>query len=206
MKHFRSNSFKWLIAITLLIFASGCSTTTKSYTPDDVIHYDEAYDFSDKKSIVNDLVESLHTRTDHLTRKPEKPIVIIYGVANRTSEHISTSGITDDIRQELVMGGKFRFLSETQRDNIDKELKYQYGQNVAPETRMERFRQIGAQYLLTGTLRSIDKEEGRGIRVTEKSLKYYSLNMEMTDMVTGLIEWADSAEIVREASRPIIGW
>ncbi|MCF8068668.1 MAG: penicillin-binding protein activator LpoB [Desulfobacterales bacterium] len=206
MKNLRINSIIWIVLAVLLFFVAGCSTTTKTYSPDDIVHYDEAYDFSDKKAIVNDLVDSLLSRTNHLTDQPEKPVVIIYGVANRTSEHISTSGITDDIRQELVMSGKFLFLSETQRENIDKELKYEYGPNVAPETRMVRYRQIGAQYLLTGTLRSIDSEEGRGIRVTEKSLKYYSLNMELTDIVTGLITWADSAEIVREASRPIIGW
>ncbi len=35
---------------------------------------------------------------------------------------------------------------------------------------------------------------------------YYSLNMELTDLETGLIEWADSTEVIRESSRPFVGW
>jgi len=30
--------------------------------------------------------------------------------------------------------------------------------------------------------------------------------MELTDIQTSLIEWADSTEIIRESSKPFIGW
>ncbi len=60
--------------------------------------------------------------------------------------------------------------------------------------------------MLTGTLRSIEKEEPRQIRLKKKILKYYSLNLELTSLETSLIEWAGSAEVIREASKPFIGW
>jgi uncharacterized protein (TIGR02722 family) len=185
---------------------TGCTVTTRKVSPEEEVHYDEAYDFSDKKELVKVLVNSFLSKSPLSESGDPPPVIIIYGIANRTSQHISTSGITDDIRQALLASGKVRFVSETQRDNIALETDYQYGGAVSPETRIKRARQVGASYMLTGTLRSIEKEEPRQVRIKKKFLKYYSLNLELTDIETGLIEWADSVEVIREASKPFIGW
>ncbi|MCF8024029.1 MAG: penicillin-binding protein activator LpoB [Desulfobacteraceae bacterium] len=191
--------------ITAAVALSGCRATTRDISPDESIHYDEAYDFSDKKKIVNDLVDSLVQKSP-LSRGEARPVVIIYDVANRTSEHISTSGITDDIRSELLSRGTARFVNRRQRSSIQKELEYQYGGNVEPATRVEMARQVGAEYMITGTLRSIRKRQPRQARLKRKTLQYYSLTLELTSLETGLIEWSDSAEIAREAAKPFIGW
>jgi len=184
---------------------TGCSTTTRDISPDAAMHYDESYDFSDKNAIVDDLVSSLINKQP-LVERTDRPIIIIYEVANRTPEHIETDGITDDIRREVMESGKARFVNKVQRDNIQSESDYQYGGNVSAETRLTRARQVGAEYMISGTLRSIKKREGKGIRMNRDTLQYYSLTLELTDLKTGLIEWTDSAEIARESSKPFIGW
>ena len=194
--------FFFLLAIVMM---AGCRATTREISPEEKIHYDETYDFTDKKQIVDELVDSLLTKSP-LSRGEHRPVVIIYDVANRTSEHISTSGITDDIRSEILQTGTARFVNRRQRDAIEKELAYQYGGNVSPETRVARARQIGAEYMITGTLRSIRKKEPDQVRFKRKTLQYYSLTLELSDLETGLIEWSDSVEIAREAAKPIIGW
>lgn len=194
-----------LVAGLCAVMLMGCRATTRDISPDESLHYDESYDFSDKKAIVGELVDSLAEKPPLCCREG-RPVIVIYGVANRTSEHIDTSGITDDIRQEIMATQKARFVNKTQRANIEKELGYQYGGNVKPETRMERARQIGAEYMLTGTLRSIKKKQPDQVRFKRRTLQYYSLTLELTDLETGLVEWADSVEIVREAAKPFIGW
>ncbi len=196
-----------LLPAVLLVFLSGCTgrVTTREVSPDEKVIYDEGYHFSDKKAIVADMVQSLLSKYP-LDRVTDRPVLIVYGIANRTSEHISTSAITDDIRQALLQSGRVRFINETQRENIQRETSYQYGGNVAAETRIARARQVGAKYMLTGTLRSMEKKQPRQFRFKKKTLMYYSLNLELTDIETGLIEWADSTEVIREASKPFIGW
>ncbi|SHI78682.1 hypothetical protein SAMN02745165_00875 [Malonomonas rubra DSM 5091] len=188
-----------------LLMLSGCTVTTREVASDEKVIYDEGYHFSDKKMIVGDMVTSLLTKHP-LVRATDRPVLIVYGIANRTSEHISTSAISDDIRMALVESGRVRMINETQRENIEKETSYQYGGSVAAETRILKARQVGARYMLTGTLRSIEKKQPRQFRLTKKTLMYYSLNLELTDIQTGLIEWADSTEVIREASKPFIGW
>ncbi len=194
-----------LVAGLCAVMLMGCRATTRDISPDESLHYDETYGFADKKAIVEALVDSLASEPPLCCREG-RPVIVIYGVANRTSEHIDTSGITDEIRQEILATQKARFVNKTQRANIEKELNYQYGGHVSPETRMERARQIGAEYMLTGTLRSIRKKQPDQVRLKRRTLQYYSLNLELTDLETGLVEWADSVEIVRESAKPFIGW
>jgi len=198
-------------SLTLLLFLglgasvlSGCATT-RTLDPNKEMHYDANYDFSDKKKIVDDLTASLLSGIQ-LPPGGEKPILIVYPIANETSEHINTSGITDDIRMALLRSGKYRFINEAQRSNILKETAYQNAGHVDPSMQISQGKQLGADYILSGTLRSIEKRQLHQIRLTKKNLIYYSLNLEMTDLTTGEISWADKVELAREASRPIIGW
>ncbi len=199
---------RWFLFPTVLVLMAGvfgCTATTRTVSPEEALAYDATYTFTDKRKIVHDLVESLRTQPP-LGSTVNRPVVIVYGIANRTSEHIDTSGITDDIRKELLQTGKARFVNKSQREAIFAETDYQMSGAVAPETRIALARQVGAQYMLTGTLRSIDKKEPKQVRLKKKSYIYYSLNLELTSIETSLIEWADSVELVREASKPIIGW
>lgn len=202
--HFSKWRISIIVCLCVLVFA-GCRATTRDISPDERVHYDETYDFTDKKAIVDELVTSL-ANNPPLCCREGRPVIVVYNVANRTSQHIDTSGITDDIRQEILGTGKARFVNKAQRQNIQEELGYQYGGDVSPETRIQRARQVGAEYMLTGTLRSIKKKQPKQMRLKKKTLQYYSLTLELTHLETGLIEWTDSVEIVREAAKPFIGW
>lgn len=203
------NAIRYLTICFLLAMLSslsaGCTATTRSISPEDQVHYDEAYDFSDKNKIVDALVGPLLSKSP-LADTSNRPVIVVYGIANRTSEHISTDLITDDIREAMIKSGRFRFVNKVQRDNITRETEYQQAGAVDPATRVKLARQTGAQYMLTGTLRSIEKEEPRQVRLKKKSLRYYSLHIELTNLETSEIEYVDSVEIAREASKPIIGW
>ncbi len=182
-----------------------CAATTRTLDPDVEKHYDASYGFSDKKQIVNTLTGSLLSAAS-VSTEVEKPIIIVYGIDNETSEHINTGGITDDIRLALIKSGEYRFINRTQRDNLVAEADYQYAGFVAPEQRVSEGRQLGADYILSGTLRSIEKKQARQWRLNKRELIYYSMNLELTDLETGEISWADAVEIARESSRPVIGW
>lgn len=197
------------IRLLILLFCitfftmSGCATT-KNLNPKDEKHYDATYDFSDKNQIVERLVTPLLSAPVFPVEK--KPILIVYPVVNETSEHISTGGITDAIRMKLIQAARFRFINERQRENIMAETGYQDGGFVDPAMRVQKARQLGADYILSGTLRSIKGKQAKQIRFNKKETIYYSLDLTMTDLKTGEIVYADQAELAREASKPIIGW
>jgi uncharacterized protein (TIGR02722 family) len=207
MKKISVTRFILFFAFVFFTFGmiSGCTVTTRTVSSDEELHYDESYDFSDKKTIVDALVKPLLASAP-IPQTSEKPIIVVYDVANRTSEHISTQSITDDIREALLKSGKFRFVNRLQRDNIANELDYQHGGDVAPGNRVQPGQQTGADYILSGTLYSIEKKEPRQVRLKKKELKYYKLNLELTNIKSSELVWTDSVEVIREASKPFIGW
>ena len=196
--------FLLIMTCASLLAMTGCMASTRNLDTEAETHYDATYDFSDKSQIVNRLVTPLLSASVFPVQ--EKPILIVYPVVNETSEHISTGGITDEIRLRLIQSGRFRFISEDQRENIQKEADYQYQGYADPAMRVEEGRQLGADYILGGTLRSIKKEQPKQWRLFKKERIYYSLDLSITDLKTGEIVYADQAELAREASQPIIGW
>jgi penicillin-binding protein activator len=203
------NSIRTLARAASLLVISvalvGCVATTRSIDTTSDFHYDASYDFADKKAIVNELTSSLlaDARSNNFI---DRPVVISYGIANETSEHINTGGIADDIRANLLQSKQFRFLNQRQRENLVNEADYQYAGFVAPEERLTEGRQLGADFLLSGTLRSIEKKQPKQWRLNKRKLVYYNMTLEMTDTTTGEITWTDNVEIARESSQPIIAW
>ena len=128
--------FLVMMICSALLIMSGCFASTKNLNPEEEVHYDASYDFSDKKKIVDRLVTPLLSALSF--PKQVKPTLIVYPVVNETSEHISTTGITDDIRMELIRSGKVRFINEHQRENIQKEISYQNQGYVDPALRIEQ--------------------------------------------------------------------
>lgn len=192
--------------VAIAVLATGCASTTRSIDPnEDSVHYDANYDFSDKKEIVAKLTDSLLS-TPLFDRESTKPIIVTYGINNETAEHINTGGISDDIRLALIQAGEYRFVNRRQRDNALKEADFQYAGFVPPEERIEEGRQLGANFILSGTLRSIEKNQSRQWRLSKRKLVYYSLTLEITNIQTGEISWADAVEIARESKQPLIAW
>ncbi len=198
-----------LLVAALVLFASlvlASCASTRALDPDKDFHYDASYDFSDKKAIVNELSSSLLATSIPGIADDERPTIVDYGIANETSEHINTGGISDAIRQDVLKSQRYRFVNRSQRSNIANETSYQQGGNVSQAERVALGRQLGARYILSGTLRSIEKDQPKQIRLTKRNLIYYSMTLDLTDLETSEIVWSDEVEIAREASRPIIGW
>jgi uncharacterized protein (TIGR02722 family) len=204
MTHFMVKGLKTLAMLASFTTLAACTASTRNIDTSSETHYNAYYDFSDKNKIVTDLTASL-LRSD-IAYNSKKPILIVYGVANETSEHISTSGITDDIRLELIRSGRYRFINKVQRESIASEVAYQKTGTVEAIRRIEQGKQLGADYILAGTLRSIEKTEARQWRLFKKEIVVYSLHLEMTNLITGEITWADKVELARESSKPIFRW
>ena len=67
-------------------------------------------------------------------------------------------------------------------------------------------KQLGATHVLLGTLASMDSQQGKGIRLSKKSLKFYNLTVRLTNTETGKLDFSGEFEVAREESQPLIGW
>lgn len=197
----------WIVVTLALTLGSGCSAFRSSVKEVDVANakpMDASYDFSDLRWLGNSIGTDL-AAAPLLAQSGKKPILVVMGIQNRTSRHIDTKAITDTTRTVVINSGKADFVNESQRDTLLKEQGYQLA-NCTPETRNAIGRQLGAKYMLTGSLVELKKEAPKQVRLSRKEEIYYQLTIEVTDLETGLIAWTQQKERARGASKPVVGW
>ncbi len=154
---------------------------------------------TDLQMIAEKMVQSL--LASPAVQLGNRPVVLVGRVRNKTDEHIDTKAITDKIRTSLVQSGAVRFVADEVREEVMRELRYQTDSGfVDPETRKRIGKLVGAGYLLMGEITSIRKKAGR-----ETDL-YFKITLNLVELETGLIRWAEEKEIRKGRKRPVIGW
>ena len=194
------------IVCSAIVLGSGCSVFRASVQNEDVNKaaakpLDTGYDFGDLR-LLADAVNSELISSPVLEKNP---ILVVMAIENRTDEHIDTTAITDTIRTKLINDGKASFINESRRDALMKEQGYQLV-NCTPETQTLIGKQLGAKYMLTGSLIKITKDTPKQLSLSKKEQVYFQLTVEVTDLQTGLIAWTTQKERVRGASKPVLGW
>jgi penicillin-binding protein activator len=194
------------ISLRLLCFGTAIFATACASAP--VVQYQDAsavetltadFGTTDAQLIIEKMVGSLLSSPVFGT---ERPVVWVYPVKNKTSEHIDTKRITDGIRTQGLKSGLVRFTAASDVANeLQDQLAYQDPSSgiVDPETRRQAMRQIGAKFALYGEIGSIVKVDGRS-RVVD-----YHVTMNLADIETGLIEWADEKTIRKGVTRRLVG-
>ncbi|OGV60646.1 MAG: hypothetical protein A2498_12310 [Lentisphaerae bacterium RIFOXYC12_FULL_60_16] len=194
-------------ALTLIVGFTGCAAFRQSVSDKDPSNsppMDAKYDASDLLGWADEIVRSI---LEHPFPKPDAPAPIMaeLGIQNRTNDHLDTQALADTIVTKLLNSGKMQFTNTSRRDQLLKEQGFQLA-NCTPETRAQIGKQLGAKYMLTGSLIEIDKRSGRQVRVSKQEDVYYQLTVEITDLETGLIALRKQHDRMRRVSKPLIGW
>jgi hypothetical protein len=143
---------------------------------------------TDLQAIAEKMVRSL--LSSPAIQEGNRPVLQVATVKNKTKEHIDTKAITDKIRTTLINSGKVEFTAAEIREDVLAELEYQRESGyVDPETRKPVGKQVGADFLLAGEISSINKQKG------DTRDTYFKITLNLVDIETGLISWADEKEI-----------
>jgi len=196
-----------VLAAVVAVYSSGCAAFRASTTNVDVReerHMGSTYDYSDMRNITQNVVNQL-AASPFLNDKSTPPIMMVAGVQNRTSRYVDTKALTDKIRTGLLQSGKAQFVNAARREELLKEQGYQAAHATA-SSQVSVGQQLGAKYMLSGSLMEMESNSPRQVRVSKQQLNYYKLTVEVTDLETGLIVWTTEEEFARQASLPLIGW
>jgi penicillin-binding protein activator len=153
---------------------------------------------TDMQKAVKDLVGSA-LRNPAVANAKTTPIVMVTRLQNKTSEHIDTQSITDMITVELTQSGKVQFVDAAAREDMASEYEYQDSGMVNRETKKGKGKQVGADLIMNGRIDSIVQEVGK-----DKSV-YYKINLNMTNLSTGLIVWTDQKQIRKTFRKKRVG-
>lgn len=193
-----------LLPLTLgALLLGGCSSTTVSYgdpTATETVTAD--YGSTDLQGIATKMVDSMLSSpaTRDITAAG-RPVMFMDSIRNKTSEHIDTEAVTDTIRTKLLASGQFRFVDMSKVAAVKQQLEYQQSSGLVDPASMVRLgKQTGARYMMYGNLSSIVKDNGKVKDV------FYQMTMNLMDLQSGELVWADQKEIRKQARKSTFGW
>ncbi|MEW6443311.1 MAG: penicillin-binding protein activator LpoB [bacterium] len=186
-------------AFLVALLAAGCARRVEYGDPAAQETLTADFGSTDLQMIAQKMVESL--LASPVVQEGSPPVVQVSRFRNKTDEHIDAVAITDKIRTALFQSGRVRFVAGEVREEVIRELEYQRGSGYVDETTRRRIgKMVGAEYLLMGEITSIRKKAGRQTDL------YFLVTLNLVDLQTALIPWAEQKEIRKVATRPLLGW
>jgi len=184
-------------AVLLLLLISSCASTPKvsridASTQTDLSGY---WNDTDIRIVCRTLIDSClnSARIDQVRRdKKRTPTVIIGRFRNDSSEHIDTEIITINMRNAIINNGKLEFVtSGDTRDDIRAERQDQQS-NASEDTAASLAKEIGADFMLTGSVKTIVDRAGN------QTARTYLVTAELTDIETNRIIWSDQNSEIKK--------
>lgn len=191
-----------LVLMLVLLAACGSREVTRTET-DTVTDLSGRWNDTDARIVADSIIDQcLNGRwvagsrlTDAGRGEAELPVILVGGVRNQSIEHINVDVFMSEIERSLLNSGEFRIASGgRERDEIRGERRDQTI-FASPETAAAFGREIGADYVMTGTVNSIEDQEG------DTRAVFYQVNIELIDVESALKVWMGSTEI-----KKIIEW
>lgn len=116
---------------------------------------------------------------------PTPPVVAIWPIQNATTQHLDDQMLTllSSIETALINTNRVRVVDRASQDALIREIGVQAGAAYDPSTAQRFGRQLGAQYLFTGKITSVDERLNNVRRVQ------YTLFLQVLELETGQIRF-----------------
>ena len=195
-----------IILLGSLIF-TGCTSKVRTVDPSDPAVQTMDINQADVNDAARNMVNSMlnSPALASISARPEKPTIVILPVrldaSSLTNSNINTEALTTLVRGQVINSGTFQFVDKTRRNDIADEIWYQQESGaVKQSTAAQKGQQIGADYILEGTLSGFDDFNQKTRRVG------YVLTLTLQDIESGIITWQETQQIAKEQTKGLFGW
>lgn len=188
---------KSLIKAIAILFVAGFigSCASRSVTrvdPNEQIDLSGRWNDTDSKQVAEQMSRDVLSKP-WLTRfegNQERPPVVIIGIiVNRTSEHIEAETFVKDVEIEFINSGKVRVVSSDLFREKLREEKEQQQTNATPESQKKIAAELGADFMLFGTINSTTDA------YKKEKVVNYKVNLELANLESTEKVWIGDKEI-----------
>lgn len=192
--------YVWACALLLAWSASGCaSRKVTRLSPETAVDLSGRWNDVDSREVSGAMIQDAlnHPWISRWMQSHDgrRPVVIVGVVRNKTSEHIALGTFVGDIERALVNSGSVSVVATAaERGELREERRDQW-RNATEETAKRMGRELGADFLLGGTIESmVDRSGG------EKVL-FYQVDMSLLNIESNEKVWMNSHQIKKLVSQ-----
>ena len=186
--------------LTGIMLFSGCSTSKQvtRVDADTTIDLSGRWNDTDSRMVANEIIGDCLNHpwiNDHGISTGGKPVVIVGGIRNKSMEHIPVATFVTDIERAFINSGKVRTVSSANERSEIREERANQGEFAAIETIKRMGRELGADYMMTGEINTIEDREG-GNQVV-----FYQTDLTLTNIETNEKIWIGQKKIKKFVGR-----
>ncbi|WP_028982130.1 penicillin-binding protein activator LpoB [Sporocytophaga myxococcoides] len=187
-------SFKVIFSLlTVLVLAGSCTKKTVTrVSPDQQIDLSGRWNDVDSRLVAEEMAKDMINRpwrNDFMTRNNKKPTIIVGVISNKSHEHIDALTFIKDLERECINTGTIRVVQNAEFREKLREERADQQQFASPETQKKWGRELGADYMVFGTINSIVDSEGK------RKVVFYQINLELADLETNELVWIGDKKI-----------
>ena len=183
-----------------IIILGGCSASKQvtRVDADTTIDLSGRWNDTDSRMVADNIIQDCLTHpwiNDHGISTGGKPVVIVGGIRNKSMEHIPVATFITDIERAFINSGKVRTVSSASERSEMREERADQGEFSAIETVKRMGRELGADYMMTGEINTIEDREG-GDQVI-----FYQTDLTLTNIETNEKIWIGNKKIKKFVGR-----
>lgn len=188
-----------LILIGLIVF-SGCGPTTQvtRIDSDTTIDLSGRWNDADSRMVADQMIDDCLQHVwinNHNQTEGARPVVIVGGIRNKSHEHIATQTFISDIERAFINSAKVRTVSSRSERGEIREERVDQSENAAIETIKQMGRELGADYMMTGEINTIEDREGG------RQIVFYQTDLTLTNIGSNEKVWIGQKKIKKYIGR-----
>ena len=188
----------YALLIGIIAFSGCASKQVTRVSSDTEIDLSGRWNDVDSRMVADEMIDDCLDHpwiNNHGMEAGSKPAVIVGGIRNKSMEHIPVATFITDIERAFINSGKVRPVSSSgERSEIRAERADQ-GEFASLETVKQMGRELGADYMMTGEINTIED------RVEGKQVVFYQTDLTLTNIETNEKIWIGQKEIKKFIGR-----
>ena len=195
----RNRSLGLGIALAALVALGACATKVERIDESKAEDLSGAWNDTDSRLVSQEMIQDSLSRAwlQEFRARPgqARPTVIVGDVRNLSHEHNNTSTFTLEMERALINSGKVDFVAtKEERQGVRDERKDQ-DLNARADTRNAMGRELGADFMLTGTINTIIDPSG------DTQVRFYQVNMTLISLADNRKVWVGQKDIRKLVTR-----
>ena len=181
-----------LIASLAIITLGGCSRTVKRIDPSTQTDLSGRWNDTDSRLTAQTMIEQMFGKSWAMVfeqQHKKKPVIVVGLINNKSHEHISTETFIRDLERAIIDNGSIRLVEAGDNREALRRERADQQEFASPETAKRWGRELGADFMLQGSVNSIVDQYKKNQAV------YYQIDLTLNNLETNERVWMGNKEI-----------
>lgn len=177
------------------IVLSACSTSVERIAADSTTDLSGRWNDTDSRLVSEEMIGDMLSASwieRHRALEGDAPTVIVSDIYNRSHEHINTQTFVNDIERALINSGRVNFVANRDERGAVREERKDQDVHSREDTRNPMGQELGADYMLSGSINSIVDAEGN------RQVVFYQVDLELISMADNRKIWIGQKKIKKD--------